>query len=56
MSLWSPASLALECVVGWAAEDGVSALLSILRLLGGRAAAGKRLPLVAPERPPHVGE
>ena len=42
--------------MGWAAEDGVSALLSILRLLGGRAAAGKRLPLVAPERPPHVGE
>ena len=39
-----------------AAEDGVSALLFILRLLGGRAATGKRLPLVAPERPSHVGE
>lgn len=39
-----------------AAEDGVSALLSVLRLLGGRAAAGKHLPLVAPERPSHVGE
>lgn len=31
-----------------AAEEGVSALLSIFRLLGGRAAAGKRLPVVAP--------
>ena len=31
-------------------------LLSSLHLLGGRAAAGKCLPLGAPEHPSHVGE